>query len=177
MTATATDATIAQRTAMAAASSLSSKTSYASAAGTVFFGVQIEVWGVLAGIIIGIITMLINVYFQKKKHNLDVLLAHSQLEKIANATFDANQMALMEKLRADFFKEFGDVNKRKNGDRRVFDDPNYKGPERRKTNRREGPSGDCEVARTLRIVEKATRDALTELNDRRWKCRFQITKS
>ncbi len=167
ITATATDATIAQRTAMAAASSLSSKTSYASAAGTVFFGVQIEVWGVLAGIVIGILTMLINVYFQKKKHNLDVLLAHSQLEKIANATFDANQKALMDKLRADFFKEFGDVNKRKNGDRRVFDDPNYTGPERRIANRREGPSGDSPVARTMRIVAKATKDALHEIDQRR----------
>lgn len=166
ISATASESTLTQRAAMAAASSLSSKTSYAAAAGTAFFGLEAEVWGVLAGILIAIITMCVNIYYQKKKHNLDVLLAHSQLERIADAAIDVSQQALLEKLRNEFVAEFGDVNKRKNGDRRQNTNPNYKGVERRKASRREGPSGDSEVARTMRVVAAATKDAMEALEER-----------
>lgn len=166
VSATASESTLTQRAAMAAASSLSTKTSYAAAAGTAFFGIEAEVWGVFAGILIAAITMMVNIYYQKKKHNLDVLLAHSQLERIADAAIDANQQALLDKLRGEFFAEFGDINKRKQGDRRQNSDPNYSGVERRKASRREGPSGDSDIARTMRIVAAATKDAVQVLEKR-----------
>ena len=160
MTAAATDATIAQRTAMAAASSMSSKTSYAAAAGTVFFGLEVEVWGVLAGILIAIITLIVNVYYQRKKHVLDVMLAHSQLEKLGLVALGSGQKAMLEKTQNDFYKEFGDVNRRSFADRRMNPPQNYQGQERRRARRRAGPSGDCDVARTMRIAELATMQAL-----------------
>lgn len=166
VSATASESTLTQRAAMAAASSLSTKTSYAAAAGTAFFGIEAEVWGVFAGILIAAITMMVNIYYQKKKHNLDVLLAHSQLERIADAAIDANQQALLDKLRGEFFAEFGDINKRKQSDRRQNSDPNYSGVERRKASRREGPSGDSDIARTMRIVAAATKDAVQVLEKR-----------
>lgn len=161
-----TDKTIASRAVMAGASSLSSKASYGSAVGTAFFGMRLDEWGVIAGIAIGVLTFLLNAYYQRQKYKLDVLLAQSQLEKVATATVDESQRALIDRIRDELVKEFGDANKREKKDRRVWNDPNYKGVERRKEVRRKGITGDTEAARALEVVTAVTQGAIKELDNK-----------
>lgn len=164
LSASATRETITARAAMASASGLSSKVTYGASGVTVFAGLNLESVGVIVGIIIAIVSLFVNIYYQRKKHNLDVLLAHSQLEKIATATVDENQRVLFERMRDELVKEFGNVNKRTAGDRRVYDDPNYAGIERRRGVRRKSVNGDTEAAKALSIVAHVTKNAVQELD-------------
>lgn len=157
--------TIAQRAALAGASSISSKVTYGASGATVFFGMNLEVATAVVGIAIALLSFFANMYYQRKKHNLDVLLAQAQLEKIATATVDESQKVLIDKIRTELVKEFGNANQRKNGDRRVWNDPNYKGVERRKGTRRKSISGDTDAARALRTVTEVTKSALDELEN------------
>lgn len=160
-----TKQTIATRAAMAGASSVSSKVTYGASAGTAFAGMNLETTSVLIGIAIALLSFFANMYYQRKKHNLDVLLAQAQLEKIATATVDESQKVLIDRIRAELVKEFGNPNQRKNGDRRVWNDPNYKGVERRKGIRRKSITGDTDAARALRTVTEVTKNALDELEN------------
>lgn len=164
LSASATRDTITARAAMASASGLSSKVTYGASGVTVFAGMNLEAVSVIIGIFIAVISLLVNIYYQRKKHNLDVLLAQSQLEKIATATVDESQRALMERMRDELIKEFGNVNKRSAGDRRVRNDPNYNGVERRRGIRRKSVNGDTEAAKALSIVASVTKNAIQELD-------------
>lgn len=166
LNAQSTEKALATRAAAAVGSSLSSKASYGAAAGTAYFGFELEAWGVIVGIVVAVLTLLMNFYYQRKKYNLDVLLAQSQLEKIATATVDENQRVLMDKVRDELIKEFGNVNKRENGDRRKNSNPNYDGVERRKGIRRKSVTGDTETAKALSIVANITQNAVRELDKR-----------
>ncbi len=153
------------RASVATTTSFSSKGSYAAAAGTAFFGLELQEWGVIISLLIAILTLTMNFYFQRKKFNLDVLLAHSQLEKVATAAVDENQRALFEKMRDELVAEFGNVNQRENGDRRKNSNPNYNGVERRKGVRRKSVSGDTEAAKALSIVAEVTKAAVREMDE------------
>jgi hypothetical protein len=147
--------------------SVSSKAGYGAAAGTVLFGLNVEVWGVIAGILIGVITLTVNIYYQKRKHKLDILLAKSQLDAVAHAVVDNNKQAMADDIRAEFEREFGHVSRRGGEDRRKNTDPNYNGVERRSGNcRRTSLTGDTDTARLLRTMmivskEKALGDGDT----------------
>ena len=145
------------------ASSVTSKTTYGAAAGTTIMGLEMEEFGVICGIVIALITLLSNIYFQRQKQRLDILLAQSQLEKLAAAAVDKTQQELMEKMKEDFHQQFGYANKRAGNDRRKAQDPNYTGVERRKGSRRTGPTGDDEAAKELRQIFELTRNAAEKL--------------
>lgn len=107
-----------------------------------------------------------NLYYQKKKHNLDVLLAQEQLKKIAIASVDESQRAVIDKVCEELVKQFGNANIRKQGDRRKNSDPNYSGVERRKNVRRQSAvSGDTDAAKALRAVLESTQRAIDELEN------------
>lgn len=153
----------ATRATIAGITSTTSKVSYGSAGVTMFAGLNIEAWGVIAGIVVAVLTLCVNVYYQRKKHKLDVLLAQSQLEKTAISAVDKAQQDILQKMMNDFKVQFGDLNKRKSGDRRVFDDPNYKGPERRVGSRRGSINGDGEDAKTLRELVQTSKEMMEKL--------------
>lgn len=161
------DEVIANRALLAAESSVASKASYGSAVGTAIFGIQLDEWGIIVGIVIGVSTFLLNAYYQRKKHKLDVLIAQSQLEKVATAVVDESQRELINRIKSDLVKEFGDLNRRKGVDRRVNDGCGYNGVERRKGARRKDITGDTEAAKALNIVTAVTQSAIKELDDRR----------
>lgn len=148
---------IAKQTAAGAAATVTSRASYASSGLTMIAGINVEAWGVIAGIFVALCTLVANIYFQRKRHKLDIMLAQAQLQKTAEAAVDKTQQEILQKMIEDFKVEFGDHNKRKGNDRRQYDDPNYKGPERRKGPRRQSISnGDSEDAKTLKdLMETA----------------------
>ena len=155
-----------KRTAMAGVSSLSSKVTYGASGVTIWSGLNLEAVGILVGIVIAIISFLVNLYYQKKKHNLDVLLAQEQLKKIAIASVDESQRAVIDKVCEELVKQFGNANIRKKDDRRKNSDPNYSGVERRKNVRRQSAvSGDTDAAKALRAVLESTQRAIDELEN------------
>lgn len=156
---------VAKQASASLASSVSSKTTYGAAAGTTIMGFEMQEFGVLMGILIAVVTLCFNVYYQRQKHKLDVILAQSQLEKTATAALDKTQKELFEKVKAEFYEEFGDSNKRSGNDRRKGQDPNYKGEERRKGIRRESISGDSESAMELRKIFEDMQMAAIKLNE------------
>lgn len=159
-----TESVILARASMATATSISSKTSYGAAVGTAFFGLELSDVGVIVGIIIAILTLAMNFYYQRKKFNLDVLLAQSQLEKVATAAVDENQRVLFEKMRDELVAEFGNINKRSVTDRRKNDGSGYNGVERRKGIRRKSITGDSDAAKALNIVAEVTKQAVKEMD-------------
>lgn len=156
---------IAKQATAAGITTTTSRVSYASSGVTMFAGINIEAWGVIAGIVVAVVTLCVNIYYQRKKHQLDVLLAQSQLEKSATTAVDNAQKQLIEKMMTQFKVEFGDRDKRKNGDRRIWDDPNYKGPERRVGPRRQSISGDGDDAKTLRELVATAQETAKKLEE------------
>ena len=156
-----------KRTAMASASSLSTKVTYGASGVTIWSGMNLETFGVLVGIVVAIISFLFNLYFRKKEHDLNVRLAHKQLEAVSVAAVsdDESQRRLINQVKEIFIEKFGNKENRKNGDRRVWDDPDYIGPERRKSVRRRSVSGDTDAARALRAVLESTQRAIDELEN------------
>jgi hypothetical protein len=156
-----------KKAAMASASSLSTKVTYGASGIAIWSGVNLEAIGIVVGIVIAIISFLFNFYFRKKEHDLNVRLAHKQLDAVAHAAVseDEKQKELIKKVKEIYLKEFGDKENRKNGDRRVWDDPDYIGPERRKGVRRRSVSGDTDAAKALRAVLESTQKAIDELEN------------
>lgn len=166
MTDMANNSLVAKQASASLASSVTSKTTYGAAAGTTIMGFEMQEFGVLMGILIAVVTLCFNVYYQRQKHKLDVLLAQSQLEKTATAALNNAQKELLEKVKEQFYDEFGNVNNRSGEDRRRHQDPNYKGEERRKASRRESPvSGDTEEAKELRKIFEITQQAAEKLKE------------
>ena len=156
-----------KKAAMASASSLSTKVTYGASGIAIWSGVNLEAIGIVVGIVIAIISFLFNFYFRKKEHDLNVRLAHKQLDAVAHAAVseDEKQKELIKKVKEIYLKEFGDKENRKNGDRRVYDDPNYIGEERRKNSRRKSVTGDTDAAKALRAVLESTQRAIDELEN------------
>lgn len=85
---------------------VATKTSYTAGAGTIIFGFNMNEIGVLSGIIIGVLTLLVNIYFQAKKHKLEVI------KTCANLGLDElPDVESVKILKDDFLK----ADRRKNG--------------------------------------------------------------
>ena len=156
-----------KKAAMASASSLSTKVTYGASGIAIWSGVNLEAIGIIVGIVIAIISFLFNFYFRKKEHDLNVRLAHKQLDAVAHAAVseDEKQKELINKVKEVFLKEFGNKENRVEADRRVYDDPDYLGPERRKKVRRQSVTGDTDAARALRAVLESTQRVIDELEN------------
>ena len=156
-----------KKAAMASASSLSTKVTYGASGIAIWSGVNLEAIGIIVGIVIAIISFLFNFYFRKKEHDLNVRLAHKQLDAVAHAAVsdDEKQRELINKVKEVFLKEFGNKENRVVADRRVYDDPDYLGPDRRKKVRRQSVTGDTDAAKALRVVLESTQRAIDELEN------------
>ena len=156
-----------KKAAMASASSLSTKVTYGASGIAIWSGVNLEAIGIIVGIVIAIISFLFNFYFRKKEHDLNVRLAHKQLDAVAHAAVseDEKQKELINKVKEVFLKEFGNKENRVKVDRRVYYDPDYLGPERRKKVRRQSVTGDTDAAKALRAVLESTQRAIDELEN------------
>lgn len=166
MTEMANTALTSKQAAASLGSSITSKTTYGAAAGTTIMGFEMQEFGVICGIVIAIVTLCFNVYYQRQKHKLDVLLAQAQLEKTATAALDKTQTELLSKVKEQFYADFGDSNKRSGEDRRKNSNPNYNGVERRKGPRRESPVfGDSDEAKEMRAIFEITKQAADRLKE------------
>ena len=154
---------VAKQATVAGITTTTSRATYASSGMTMIAGLNVEAWGVIAGIVVALVTLGANIYFQRQKHKIDVMLAQAQLEKTATAAVDKAQKEILEKMLDNFKEEFGENNKRKGGDRRIYNDPNYRGPEKRVLQRRQSISGDTEDAKTLRELVLAAQEAARKL--------------
>ena len=158
-----TAALVAKQATVAGITTTTSRATYASSGMTMIAGLNVEAWGVIAGIVVALVTLGANIYFQRQKHKIDVMLAQAQLEKTATAAVDKAQKEILEKMLDNFKEEFGENNKRKGGDRRIYNDPNYRGTEKRVRQRRQSISGDTEDAKTLRELVLAAQEAARKL--------------
>lgn len=158
-----TAALVAKQATVAGITTTTSRATYASSGMTMIAGLNVEAWGVIAGIVVALVTLGANIYFQRQKHKIDVMLAQAQLEKTATAAVDKAQKEILEKMLDNFKEEFGENNKRKGGDRRIYNDPNYRGSEKRVRQRRQSISGDTEDAKTLRELVLAAQEAARKL--------------
>jgi tetrahydromethanopterin S-methyltransferase subunit G len=61
-------------------SETASKIQYTGAGSTILFGLTLNDWGILVGIVIGTIGLLVNIYFKRKQYRLTEAYLHSKLK-------------------------------------------------------------------------------------------------